>query len=96
MKITKEIVRISVAKLEQSLKIALTEFILNVDEIGCWEWLGQKFRQILTGRHVQSLDIKYPAPQGEKLINSIATKSMARGTLTGMFVIHRKGIENAI
>jgi hypothetical protein len=47
MKITKEIVRIPVAKLKESLTIVLTEFILNVDEIGRQEWAGQEFRQIL-------------------------------------------------
>jgi nucleoside-triphosphatase THEP1 len=52
MKITKEIVRISIAKMEESIKILLTESILNVDEIGFQELAGQKFRQILTTRHV--------------------------------------------
>jgi hypothetical protein len=52
MKIKKDIVRIPVPKVEESIEIVRTEFILNVDEIGCQEWTGQKFRQIITMRHI--------------------------------------------
>jgi hypothetical protein len=95
MKRPKDIVRIPVAKLEESITIVLIEFLLNVDEIGCQEWAHQKFRQILTLRHVLSLNIECPALLGEKQINCITTISIARGTLRGLFVIHRNGIENA-
>jgi hypothetical protein len=46
--------------------------------------------------HVESLDIEYPAPPGEKLINYIRTISVAHRRVTELFVIHRKGSENAI
>jgi hypothetical protein len=65
MKIMKEIVRTPIAELEESIEIGLTKFILNEDEIGCQEWTGRKFRQILSMRHVQSLDIEYPAMREE-------------------------------
>jgi hypothetical protein len=96
MKISKRIARTHIRNLERYVKDVSTEFILNVDEVGCQEWSDRKKCDVIIPHQERPCMNEYAVSRKEKRITCITTILMAGDALMPLLVIHRRTIDSAV
>ena len=83
-------------ELEEHLKVIPGEFIFNVDETGCSDWVDSHEMKVFVPSDYESSSIKYPRNRASKRASLVGCIAADGSTLKPMIIIPRKTIEEEL